>query len=509
MGMQHITILSNNGISSFSSKVQGNDTSGIDIKWPTYEEKLELFMYHKGGKKFLLDVERSTAFQISELIWDLLKKYRGLTVEEVIKYLESSYDRSDIIDALKEVNCVQSIGLLMPTEPSIQYRLPDSYIQNFSIEHLFLYVTDNCNLRCSYCRNEAEFKGLGSMSTHIARASINFLLESSANNPRCIVEFFGGEPLLNMVVITDTVEYAEEQAKKLGKEIKFVLTTNGTLLTDKIIDFLQKHNILTMVSLDGPRELHDGCRKFPNGRGSFNIMFPKVQKLLRVHKSNTIAVSTLTHYSAKECERIISFMKESGFKTVYMSPVNVHIPSNLDRSPEYALTSEDRQWIRRGYANVLQSPTGELLNIDFQGIGATLGLIHRKEKRYYGCPRRAGISMLAVNPNGDVYPCSNLFSYEQYKLGNLLTGVHKMDVRRRFIENSVDDTACRRCWARYLCGGRCSVEGILLLGDPKKVATEKCRITRSAIKESIALYARLHEENPERLEELCSFGIKL
>ena len=85
---------------------------------------------------------------------------------------------------------------------------------------------------------------------------------------------------MNFPLLERVVEYANQQAAALGRSIDFSLTTNATLLTPAIIEFLSDNRIGVTVSMDGPPELHDALRVFANGRGSYDIIAPKVRELL-------------------------------------------------------------------------------------------------------------------------------------------------------------------------------------------------------------------------------------
>jgi uncharacterized protein len=98
------------------------------------------------------------------------------------------------------------------------------------------------------------------MKVEIALQEIDdFLAKSIFPNA---ISFFGGEPLLAFPLIQEIVHYSEEVAQKLGKTLVFGLTTNGTLFNIDILHFLLKHNFRVIISLDGPREVHNLYRKF-------------------------------------------------------------------------------------------------------------------------------------------------------------------------------------------------------------------------------------------------------
>ena len=103
------------------------------------------------------------------------------------------------------------------------------------------------------------------MSLETAKKAILFYREHSRDKDRAIIGFYGGEPLLAFPLIVESVKYAEEIFA--GVDISFNITTNATLLTDEIIDFLLDHHFKLTFSLDGPNEVQDKNRIFANGSG--------------------------------------------------------------------------------------------------------------------------------------------------------------------------------------------------------------------------------------------------
>lgn len=149
------------------------------------------------------------------------------------------------------------------------------------IQQLTLQVTQQCNLRCDYCaysgiydRNRIHSKLR--MSFETAKKAIDFFLERSVERLDIFVSFYGGEPLLEFELIKQCVEYINNQAE--GKRINYIMITNGTLLSDKVVDYLVENNFALSVSLDGSKE-HDVNRKFVNGEGSFDTIINNIKRI--------------------------------------------------------------------------------------------------------------------------------------------------------------------------------------------------------------------------------------
>jgi uncharacterized protein len=149
---------------------------------------------------------------------------------------------------------------------------------DFPLQTLVLNLTNQCNLSCQYCYEFGADKVATPegkpkfMDFPTAKASVDFLLEQSAGRRAIHITFFGGETLMNFPLLKQVVAYANERAAEHGRAIDYSLTTDATLLTPAIIEFLSENRIGVTVSIDGPKELHDQLRVFANGRGSYDIV---------------------------------------------------------------------------------------------------------------------------------------------------------------------------------------------------------------------------------------------
>jgi uncharacterized protein len=148
-------------------------------------------------------------------------------------------------------------------------------------------------LSCQYCYEFGGDSALTQVSREFmdletAQASVDFLLDQSAGRRAVHITFFGGETLMNFPLLKSVVCYATERAEAQGRSIDFSLTTNATLLTPAIIEFLSEHRIGVTVSMDGPKAMHDQLRVFANGKGSYDIIEPRVRALIQNHRTRPI-----------------------------------------------------------------------------------------------------------------------------------------------------------------------------------------------------------------------------
>jgi len=146
---------------------------------------------------------------------------------------------------------------------------------------LILQVTQGCNLRCEYCAYSGKYynrtHSAKRMDYETACSAVDFLIAHSSDKEEVILGFYGGEPLLEFDLIRKVIDYAEKNYP--GKRIGYNMTTNVTLLTDEIMDYLVEKDFFLMFSLDGPKEIHDIHRKFADGRGSFDIIMKNLARM--------------------------------------------------------------------------------------------------------------------------------------------------------------------------------------------------------------------------------------
>jgi uncharacterized protein len=132
-------------------------------------------------------------------------------------------------------------------------------------------ISQTCNLRCSYCYGDkGKFGSEGAcMTKEVAEKAIRFLVEKSKiiNSQYFLITFFGGEPLLNFELIKFVIEFNKTEYP--DKEFTYTFTTNGTLFTHEIIDYIKSNNVSILISIDGDKKIHDSSRVFEDGKGSF------------------------------------------------------------------------------------------------------------------------------------------------------------------------------------------------------------------------------------------------
>lgn len=353
---------------------------------------------------------------------------------------------------------------------------------------LTLMVVQECNLACLYCYGgEGEYKNRGRMSVETALASVDHLFDRAGNAPEVSITFFGGEPLLNWPVVEAVVGHARAREAETGIRVGFSMTCNGTLLDAAKSDFLVANRVSVLISIDGDAAAHDGNRPQKGGRGSHAQIVSKTEPLRNARKLS--ARATVTPNNAA-IDRQVDHLLKLGFRGVAFSPA-------LDMMTPEAFAELDAAYDRLidRFAGLVEA--GQFAQAArLRNIYALLERIHSGRRKTHFCG--AGTNMMAVDKDGEFYPCHRFVGDKRFVLGGLGRGEEK---RAAFIAESAIDARdhCGQCWARNLCGGGCHHENVASNGTLALPNADYCRSTRSQLDRLLKVYAAM---TPAQREDL-------
>ena len=395
--------------------------------------------------------------------------------EKTARVLEG--DKTDVSDEelkaiLEDAEALKEQGLLYKEEVKAYP------MKSHEVKALCLHVSHDCNLRCKYCfADEGAYHSKREvMSRETAFAAIDFLLRESGKRKVLEVDFFGGEPLMNLGVVKDTVYYAKEQAAKLGKRFLFTTTTNGLLLDDETIKFFNEEMENVVLSLDGRPEVHDAVRKTVNGKGSFDLVIEKIKKFVRSRGDKHYYVRGTFTAKNLDFAKDVLFLADQGFDSISMEPVVTDIP-------ELQIKEEHLPRIEKEYENLCEAylereEKGEgfnffHFNIDLEG-GPCLS------KRVSACG--AGNEYFSVVPSGDIYPCHQFAGDNKWKMGNVFEGTLEENIRSKFAESCLfTRKKCENCFAKFICSGGCSANNYHYNGDIEEPYAMTCAMMKKRI----------------------------
>lgn len=446
--------------------------------------------YNLNGKNIVLDVNSGAVHLVDNIVYNILDYYKNNTLREITNLLESKYTEENIVEAYGEIEILEKEGLLYAKGTDLSNI---QYNKDNVVKAMCLHVAHDCNLRCSYCfASQGDFKGDRSlMSLDVGKKSLEFLVKSSGNRRNLEVDFFGGEPLMNFDLVKELVKYGRQLEEKYNKHFRFTITTNGVLLDNDKIDFINESMDNVVLSLDGRKQINDNMRKTINGEGSYDIIVPKFQNLVNKRGDKDYYIrGTFTSHNIDFSKDVLDFYNK-GFKKTSIEPV-VTSPDK-----DYALKEEHLELVLKEYEKFSK----EYINIkkvdkDFLFFHFMIDLDQGPclIKRSVGCG--AGSEYVAVTPQGDLYPCHQFVGDEDFKIGNVFEGIVNNQLRQVFKNANVNNKAqCRECWARFYCSGGCHANAYNYHQDIMKPYEIGCEMEKKRIECAIAVLANLEQEN--------------
>lgn len=452
-----------------------------------------IHQYKLNGYNIVLDTFSGSVHSVDDVAYDVIEMTDGKRDEkDIISELSAKYalDKQEIADCIDDVKELTAQGKLFTQDTFSPIAAAFKQKSGNVIKALCLHVAHTCNLNCSYCfASQGKYHGdRALMSFETGKRALDFLIENSGSRRNLEVDFFGGEPLMNWQVVKDLVKYARSIEKEKGKNFRFTLTTNGMLIDDDVIDFCNREMSNVVLSLDGRKEIHDRLRVDYAGRGSWDRIVPKFQKLVQARGGkNYYMRGTFTHANPDFLEDV-KVMLDLGFTELSMEPV---VCAADDPA---GLTDDDVKIVCKQYEQLAE------LMIRRQKEGKPFTFYHYMidltggpcvYKRVSGCG--SGTEYMAVTPWGDLYPCHQFVGEEQFKLGNIYDGVTNNALRESFRKCNVYTKAeCENCWAKLYCSGACAANAYHVSGDINGVYPKGCELFKKRIECAIMIKVSDH-----------------
>lgn len=449
--------------------------------------------YNMNGYNIVVDVNGGAVHVVDDVTYRVLDFYEDKNLEEIISLLADEFDRQKIEESYNEIEELVKEGLLYTED---EYEFHPSFVNREPVvKALCLNVAHDCNLKCKYCfAKQGDFGGNAElMSLDVGKKAMDFLVANSGNRRNLDIDFFGGEPLMNWEVVKELVKYGRKIEKPAGKNMRFTITTNGVLLDDEKIDFINEHMHNVVLSLDGRKEINDQMRLTINDRGSYDTIVPKFQKLVsqRPKDKYYYVRGTFTRDNL-DFSKDINHFADLGFELTSIEPVVD------DESNPFALREEDLPKIFEEY----ESYAAELAQRQLEG--EKLKFFHFMIdlnqgpcviKRITGCG--AGNEYVSIVPNGDIYPCHQFVGKEEFVMGN----VHEDEItlpesmREMFREAHVyNKESCKTCWNKFYCSGGCHANAINFNEDIRKPYELGCEMQKKRTECAIMIQAKLLTE---------------
>ena len=458
-----------------------------------------LHRFSLNGFNIVLDVCSGAVHRLDEISYALSafadENMQEELPEQAVVVLTGQYDESALRETWGELYTLYKQGVFCSKDT---FRNLTAGEAKAPIKSMCLNVAHDCNLRCKYCfASTGDFgEGRKLMPFEVGKAALDFLVRNSASRHNLEVDFFGGEPLMNFDVVKRLVAYGRSIEEANNKHFRFTLTTNGVLLDDEKIDFINRemHNIV--LSIDGRPQVNDQMRPHADGRGSYDEIIGRYKKLVSQRGEKEYYVrGTYTHQNLDFASDVLHLADE-GFDQISVEPVV------CDDTSAYALQQDDLPRLFAEYEKLSQAylarrKQGKRFNFFHFMLDLEEGPCIIKLLRGCGC----GNEYVAVTPDGDIYPCHQFVGQSDFVMGNVLhaPGVFENAMKSDFSkQNLFTKKGCGDCWARYFCAGGCNANNQLYNNDMRQPLELSCALEKKRLECALMIQAALSED-----ENIC------
>ena len=453
--------------------------------------------YFLNGYYIVLDVNSGAVHVVDKLFYDMLDQVEPELPAECPQSVIDAFTKDYSEDAIRE-----TYGEMVALKENGQLFTEDDYAQfanmmvSSPIKALCLNIAHDCNLRCEYCfAGKGDYcQGRMLMTEEVGKAAIDYLLHYSQGRHNLEVDFFGGEPTINFDVVKKVVEYARSKEKEFDKKFRFTITTNGLILNDDMMDFINREMYNVVCSVDGRKEVNDRVRARVDGSGCYDAIIPHFQELIRRREASGndenwqyYVRGTFTKYN-KDFGNDVMHMFDLGFDQISFEPVVA------DAKQPYALTYEDLPDVFAEYERLSKliienkKSAGKHFNFYHFMIDLDQGPCAIKRLRGCGC----GNEYVAITPDGDVYPCHQFVGHEEWKMGNVFDLSINKEMKDNFARATVyHKPKCQECWAKFYCSGGCNANNWQYMGDVLDSFDLACEMEKKRLECAIMIQAAL------------------
>ncbi|MEN6405351.1 MAG: radical SAM protein [Thermoguttaceae bacterium] len=449
----------------------------------------------------------------------LLMLERGTDLPQAIDKLNTKHGHCDTQVYASILNDLKASGLFcsIPAWPPVS----DQTFAPLWCHHpcrIQLMMAESCNLRCGYCyawRNDCNDKRT-LMAWRVARTAVDHLVWRSAGRPNLQVTFFGGEPLLNLKVIKQTVEYCKSIEEHGGRKFVFELITNGTLLTQEVTDYLIEHRFLLFISLDGWREMHNYNRPAVDGSDQHDTILQNAiyaNQQYQAHGLPKVKLRANLTDRYTDVRKVASYFESHGFTYIGIGPIE---PLPHGDNCGLALSEEQMEELMVAGTDQLVDALDALKQN--KKVGPYVSRLLHKTVKAMTTRSTPGVvcgvcrNTAIVDNKGFVYPCHRYAGMDQYRMGSVFTGIEKrlvLDYYGKLASRAIAD--CQDCWIRDFCAGGCP----WCLSDkhgnvhkPSKVSCDRRRTMAERglwlRKELLAIRPAMFENDVrERIDDWC------
>lgn len=316
-----------------------------------------------------------------------------------------------------------------------------------------LYLTDSCNMLCSYCY-EGENKEKSFMSEEVLESAIDYMIKNNPTDDRIDLLFLGGEPLLNKKIMYAAISIINNRYNEYKHLFSYQITTNGSLIDKNVISFFKENNFDVSISIDGNIETHNINRKSISGKDIYNKIIKNMNWMLEVGLDLTVRM-TVTLNNVSYLYENVTYFYNMGIR---------HVNLGLDQlaswsEKEMKVFDEQLTMLENLYLNYVTNDPTKILNIFDYKLAS---IVFKKTQKYCSAGTK---EHYIVNSKGEIYPCGYVSNLKEWCLGNVKNGLNSELFLFKVGENIKREASCSGCEiSPSCCGAKCGFLNYRLTG---------------------------------------------
>lgn len=484
--------------------------------------KNSILKFETKKNKYIFDNVSGNIIPYNDVEEYIIDNYCNMDKEEMLTQMEGKFKKTK--DELKgEYDYIKnliSLGYFYRKEEVKAIDLKED-LYHVPMEQLILILTEDCNFRCKYCVYSEQYPQVKGYSKKV----MNFQVAKKAiddyfvrYNKKCeygyrkkpMISFYGGEPLLNFELIKRVVNYCNQ----CNYDVRYFITTNGSIMTEEIMECISENDFNVTFSVDGNREQHDRNRVFAGGEKTFDIVYKNIAKLQAYKRKKAIEQSisiSCTNDMYSDYKKIVKFFVDNHdvFYPFYIifnkvSHIDTNYYSFCDKLHEEGIIKENKGISKTSHDLLLQELINNKLSdkeLDvYRCYFTSLYLMNNRNRGSIGVWAGACLpsNKVAVAPDGNYYLCERV--NQKFAIGNIDTGVNFdrcLDVLNQYLD--IINRECKDCNINRLCD-KCYMH---FIKDENTLKFDKgnCNTKKKGLPKTLSTLYEVLEENPDVLNK--------
>jgi len=319
-----------------------------------------------------------------------------------------------------------------------------------------IFTTTDCNARCFYCYEDRTAKTY--MSPETAEQTADFIL-GSLGDRRCLIQWFGGEPLMNPTAI-DII------SDRLKDRTRFMMISNASLVDEIGVDRIKTWGITKIqVTLDGTEDVYERRKAYVDG-SSLNRVLQNIKTLIDHDIFVTVRIN-YEHRNLDDVIELIHILAETFLDRKNLGVYAAHLFSDKK--------GDDTETRKRDWFSIQT----KLIEVGFSNSQKSYGLNYRISQ-CFACHTRSFV----ITPDGGLYKCALATGNPKERFGSVYDGVTDYSILMSWADPSIREE-CRACEWLPIC--QCGCEA-----GRKGYISDKCILQKDFVDEILRLrYRRL------------------